>query len=95
MKLELLNYMSKKMEVEIGELNDIARIDIEVVTGDEIARVIYKDYSTDEFDSDTSGRMADYPDGGYTIYNITDGTNLLDDEKWKNRKGSYEYIWGD
>lgn len=50
MKLTILDFQSKRQEVEIGELKDIQRITIKVISGDEIAVVLYKDYKITEFD---------------------------------------------
>ena len=91
MELTLMDYADGKVTFDIGDINDIARIEIEVFTGDEIARVIYKDYSTDTFDS-SGCRMADFYDGGYLIYDINKNVNLLEDPKWKDRKSSYDYM---
>lgn len=88
MLLKLLDYSGKAVEFDIGELSDIAVITIEVITGDEIAKVVYKDYTTEEFDSGTN-RLADYYDESYEIYRYDSEKNLIDDPKFKERRRSY------
>lgn len=92
MELRLMDYAGGSKTFEIGDIENIARITIRVITGDEIATVIYKDYSSKEFDS-SYDRMIDYFDDMYDIYNITSGLNLLDDPEFKNRKSSYWREW--
>ena len=41
MKIKLLDYDSQSFEYDIGDLSHIACIDLEVVSGDEIATVLY------------------------------------------------------
>ena len=88
MKIRLLDYAGREDIVDIGNIEDIAVMTIRVLTGDEVLTVIYKDYSVDVFD--TSGcRICDYHDDEYDIYNITDGTNMLNDEEFVNRTDTY------
>ena len=88
MELTLLNYKGDKTVVDIGNIEDIARMDIEIVTGDEMLEVIRKDFTKVSVASDWA--FASFYDGDYTIYNIADGTNLLNDPKWLNRISSYD-----
>lgn len=90
MKLKLLDYNSRPCEVEIGDLNDIAKIDIKVISGDEIAVVVYKDYATRQFDS-SSNRKMNFYDGEYEIYRFDKTDNLIDKDEFKNRINSYWY----
>ena len=93
MELKLLNYRGEEKIVDIGDINDIAIIDIKVVTGDEIARVIYKDYTIEEFDSCYT-RTADYSDGEYRIYDFGNEKNLIDNPRFMGRTDSYDYLYG-
>lgn len=92
MELRLMDYAGRSKTFEIGDIEEIARITITVISGDEIATVIYKGYSSKEFDSSNS-RMADFYDDEYDIYDVTSGLNLLDDPEFKNRKTSYWREW--
>ena len=94
MLLKLMDFTYENFEeFDIGNLEDIAKITIEVITGDEVAHVIYKDYSTKSFDGcGMNDRLKDYHDGEYKIYDFEDNENLIDDPKWLNRKTSYDYI---
>lgn len=87
-----MDYARRSKTFEIGDIQNIARISITVISGDEIATVIYKDYSSKEFDS-SNNRMADFFDEEYDIYNVTSGLNLLDDPKFKRRESSYWREW--
>ena len=89
MTIELMDYESKKVAVEVGNLEDIARIKIKVKTGDEVMTVFYKNYTEREFDS-CINRMCDFDDGCYTLYDFrTPGDSLLDAPEFINRKNSY------
>lgn len=92
MEIKLLDYEGSPKTFEIGDLDTIARIFIYVISGDELARVVYKDYSICTFDSGTS-RFVDFNDGCYLIYDFTkdEKENLLNDDRWISRKSSYDY----
>lgn len=90
MTIKLLDYARKAVNVDVGDLNDIGSMSIEVVTGDEILTVIHKDYSVEKFDS-SNDRMANFFDHEYEIYNAITGLNLLEDEQFVNRTRSYWY----
>ena len=92
MKITLYDFEPSTKEFEIGELEDIVSIEIMILSGDELACVTYKDRTVSWFDS-SEDRFTDYYDGGYTIYDIADGTNIID--AWKERKDSYDNNWWD
>ena len=94
MKLKLLDYSKKPHEFEIGNLEDIIDIDMDVITGDEVVTVEYKDGNSKICDTGVD-RFMDYFDDSYTVYNKEQGINLLADEKWVNRKSSYIFVFGD
>ena len=93
--LRLVDYSGKTELAELGDLNDIAVITIRVITGDEIAEVIYKDYTTGEFDS-SNDRTTDYYDGEYEFFRFDKPAEdqLLFNEKWKERANSYDWLYG-
>lgn len=93
MKLTLLDYAANRVTVDIREIDEIKEITIVVITGDEIAHVVYKDDCEDDFDS-CNCRIDDYADGEYTIYELGSEKNLLFDEGWLARKDSYDYLYG-
>lgn len=91
MKLNLMNYDSETFDVEID--GEILQINVQVVTGDEILEVIYKDKEgkicREKFDSADfadNPRMSDFDDGEYEV-------PLDKVEKWKTRRGSYDMSW--
>ncbi len=90
MILKLMDYRGKIIEHDIGEKDSIARIDIEILSGDEVATVLYKDYSIANFDSSHT-RITGYCDGGYALYDYRKENNLIDNDKWKNRSTTYWY----
>lgn len=90
MIFEILDYKGDRKPVDIGDLNDIATINIVVISGDETLEVIFKDYSKGFADSGV-GRWCDFPDSEYEIYNFQKEKNLIDDPDFLNRKSSYSY----
>ena len=94
MELTLMNYTNDKVSVDIGDKEDIGTIFISIISGDEIAHIIYKDFSHKWFDSNKllgGFRFMDFDDGCYMLYNINEKDNLLDNPKWINRTSSYDY----
>lgn len=87
MKLKLLDYRDKPTEFEIGELDTIKSIEIEVISGDEVAIVTRKDGYVDTYDTG-SDRILDFNDNSYIIYDPEENVNLLEDEEWLQRKDS-------
>ena len=87
MKLKLLDYDGNPFEYEIGELEKIKSIELEVISGDEVATIYYKDGTSAVYDT-APDRMMDFFDTSYTVYN-EEGINLFNDEKWVNRLDSY------
>ena len=94
MTIKLLDYQDKETLVDVGELDTIGYMEIEVVTGDEILTVVYKDFTSRRFDSSSDRRM-NFNDGRYEIYNTTKAKNALVDPRFIGRKTSYEYMYGD
>ena len=90
MQITLMNYNDEKTAFEVGELQDIATMEIEIVSGDEILCVTYNDGSSATFDTGLD-RIMDFYDGDYVLYDKNAETNLLDDENWLNRADSYTY----
>lgn len=88
MTIKLLDYARNPVEVDVGDIDTIGAMSIEVVTGDEILTVIRKDCSLEKYDSSHS-RSANFADGYYIIYNAAKGFSLLDCEEFANRQSSY------
>lgn len=88
--LEIMDYANEKTKtnIDINKLEDILRIDIEVITGDEICTVIYKNGEKDKFDS-SKNRMANYFDCEYCLYSNEE--NHIDE--FLKRKNSYDIDW--
>ncbi|MDD7757638.1 MAG: hypothetical protein PUJ51_24610 [Clostridiales bacterium] len=94
MEIKLLDYENKIKVVDVGDIKEIGSMYIEVLSGDEVLLVIYKDYTIKEFDSSNT-RCKDYFDARYPIYNKITGLNLLKNEDFLNRKDSYDYLYKD
>ena len=60
------DYSDKQIPVVIENIEDIVKIQIEILTGDEVMTVIYKDGTSQEFDS-SGNRILSFYDGKYTI----------------------------
>lgn len=91
MKLKLMDYMDRTKEFDIGNFNCILRIDIRIVSGDEIAVVTYMNGDKTEFDScDT--RTENFYDGEYCLYNRYEGNRF---EEFSKRETSYDILEGE
>lgn len=88
MKFRLIDWAGRNTEVDVGNFEEIAAMRIMVISGDEVLLVIYKDYTTERFDS-SSDRIGHCLDNEYEIYNIESGLNLLENEDFMNRTDSY------
>ena len=94
MEIKLLGYKNKTSFVDVGDIKEIESMYIDVISGDEVLFVVYKDYTIKEFDTSNT-RCEDSHDGGYPIYNEQIGLNLLKDEDFLNRRDSYDYLYKD
>lgn len=97
MKIKILDYNNRAKEVDVGELKDIRKMKVEVVTGDEILNVTYKDGSEKRFDS-ADDRTRAFFDGDYELYNTETEPeiNELENPEWLNRTNySYLHEYGD
>ena len=91
MTIKLLNYRGVPVEVDIGDFNNVARMTMEVVSGDEVLNVMYKNYDVKIFDS-SDDRTMNFHDYEYEVYCFDNsGPNILDNEKFMNRTSSYWY----
>ena len=89
MIIKILNYNNETKNIDIGPIENILRIDVNVISGDEVLDIIYTNgakWSVDEED-----RYEDYHDGHYPVY-IRGTLNLLEDPAFINRKSSYEIM---
>lgn len=90
--ITIMNYQAKKVPVKIKNFEEVVKLTIEVISGDEILKVLYKDYNIEEYDSCyllDNCRIMDFQDDLYTIYDITENINYID--SWSKRKNSYDY----
>ena len=90
MTINIMNCFDDKIGVDIGELDEIERISILVLSGDEILRVTKKDGSRIEEDSDRHNRTMSFYDGDYTIFDSLKGENRI--EEWEKRKDANEWV---
>ena len=90
MEIALFDYEATKKTFDIGELKDISKIEITILSGDETAEVYYKDSAILWFDS-SDDRLIDHCDDVYIVYDIADGTNIID--AWMKREDSYDNNW--
>ena len=92
MKIKLFDYENNIKVVDVGDIKKIGSMYIEVLSGDEVLVVVYKDYTIKTFDSSNT-RCEDNHDGGYPIYNEQIDINFLKDEDFLNRRDSYDYLY--
>lgn len=86
MRVKILDYKNNETAVNIGNLDEIYLVTMQVVTGDEELIVIYNDGSIKHFDS-CPERKEDHIDEYYIVY-MPYIRNFLTDENWINRKSS-------
>jgi hypothetical protein len=91
MTIDILDYKDRIRKVDVGELDEIKKMFVNVVTGDEILTVEYNNGSSVDFDS-SDDRRRDFYDGNYTIYDKETGTNILEDQGWLTRD-HYDYLY--
>lgn len=89
MTVKLFDYQAKEVEFDVGDINDIGAMSIQVLSGDEVLTVIYKDFTSRSFDSCSTGRYVGYNDGCYEVYNANTGVNLFNSKAFTNRNDSY------
>lgn len=92
MTIKLLNYRGVPVEVDIGDFNNVARMTMDVITGDEVLSVVYKDYDVKIFDSSYGNdrrTMDDYEDEYEVYYFGNPEPNILDNEEFINRTSSH------
>ena len=88
MTIELMNYQNKKVTFDIGNIEDIKAIKIEVKSGDEIAYIMYNDERLwVRFDS-SLGRKHRHYEFSYPVYDELFGINLLTDKRFLDRETS-------
>ena len=86
--LNIIDFRNRKKKITINNFENVLIIKIDVVTGDEILTVVYKNGKKIKFDS-SSDRMLDFFD--YTYY-ILDKSNDFDIiKKWVERETSYDF----
>lgn len=90
-KLVLMDYANEKVEIpiDLDDLNEIKGIKIRVITGDEVAIVLWKNGQTKAYDS-SNCRFESFFDGSYQLY--SDGKFYVDLDAFDLRKDSYEML---
>ena len=91
MYIQVMDYKSSKYRYVL-DLENVSRIEIKVVTGDEIVNAMLNDGSGQTFDPMKERRMIDYFDYAYVVYDKVLGINNLDADWFKNRSTSYSVI---
>ena len=89
MNFDLLGYNNSHHPVEIN-MDDVKRIDIQILSGDEVAIITHNDDSKGIIDPMAGARMVDFFDDEYTVLNKETGVNLLENSSWIGRTDSYD-----
>jgi len=90
MILQIMNCYNDKIDVDIGELDEIREISILVLSGDEILKVNKKDGTYLSEDTDRHGRCISFYDGEYRIFDSDTGENRI--EEWNKRKNANDWV---
>lgn len=80
MIINIVDYKDERIPAYIGDIENIDYIQVEVLSGDEVITVWYKDGEYKELDS-SQCRLKDYYDGDYEV-----PSEQI--EKWSNMPGS-------
>lgn len=88
----LYDFTDGKHEVDI-DLDDpgIELAMLDVVSGDEVLKVIYRDGLVRRADADTNGRFQDFLDASYIL--VFEGRWQVDRDGFYARKDSYDDGW--
>ena len=86
--IKIMDYTNRKKCIKIEDFENVVKLRIEVISGDEILHVLYKDYTIKKYDS-CDERIMDFHDDLYTIYDITKNIDFI--ENWNKRTSSYDY----
>lgn len=87
MKIELLEYNEDRKAFDIPEKGDILVATIQILSGDEVLKVITRDGKLHVYDaSDT--RIQDFDEYEYIVY--TGIIDLFENERWLARKSAYD-----
>lgn len=80
MIINIVDYKDERIKVDIGDIENIDYIHVDVLTGDELITAWYKDGTYKDLDS-SQCRLKDYYDGEYEV-----PSEQI--EKWSNMPGS-------
>lgn len=89
--LKIMDYSGDLYEttVDLDKLDEILHINIDVISGDEIATVIYENGMREVFDS-SNDRIQNFYDGSYTLYSKVININRI--VEWNKRKSSHDAV---
>lgn len=83
--INIFNYRGKETTISLSQgYDDINFIYVIIVSGDEILKVHYNDYTSQSFDGGLGDRTIDFYDYSYVVY-------PADIFTWLRRSGSYDY----
>lgn len=82
------DYAGKTTKINVEKFENVLKIDVTVISGDEILRVLYEDLSEITYDS-SDCRIMDFYDGYFSIYK-KGKLDLID--KFSKRISSYDEI---
>lgn len=91
--LNLMNYRYNSYPIFI-DMDNLDEITITVISGDEIADILYLDGTSDQIDAAdlaNDHRLMDFWDGSYIVYSVRRGINRM--ELFTNRENSYSMLW--
>lgn len=88
----LYDFTDSKREFAVNLDDDrIALATLDVISGDELLTVIYRDGRTRKFDADTNRRFHDFLDASYVL--VVDGEWQVDRAGFYARRDSYDDDW--
>lgn len=79
--MKLFDYEGGLTERVIN-LDEVKRIDIDVISGDELADIQWKDGSRNTCYDSSNSRVIDYFDWSYPVFDPANGINLFEEDAW-------------
>lgn len=83
----LMDYAGRKKTFTIDNFENVVKINITVVTGDEIATILRENYDEERFSMYSADQA--YFDYEYVLYDKIKHINMIENNKWTGRKSSY------
>lgn len=89
--LKIVDFSDKVIDtaIDLDAMEDIKKINVSIISGDEVLYVEYMDGRLETIDSCPSGRIYGFFDGSYTLFDRETGYSHITKE-WLSLRNSYK-----